>query len=581
MIYFRLVFWSFALHIFTAFSEDPMEHFGWRRNLTRKFPNTWSQYAIKWLELTLDRTGRRGFSFATYLQNLYQKSIYFVEKVTTGVHTCEYGNMRESMTIKEPIVELKIESRLCQKPVRYFWMFSLDSELRLNVTFKYIKTAEVLGNCVGRNIRIQSNDTFFLFCGFQSKFNFYPPSPDIALKAEAKVVDLSFQATFSIFSKDIIVNELPDIEKDFVPKYVDLIEIRRLILYTYELRGEKFENMNLGFQALQNVSLMYFDGPGFLSKKGIASTSKANIALSTFQCILQVLHLAAKSVQYKVSFFGKEFPVKTVTLIKFTNVIVDTSNSPHAHNVGAPSAKVYQIISPVNTTLKITVTNFTFIGRPSSRCYYGGASLFNENNGTWNEFESFCNKDIDKQSIWWWPPQITYSKYNNILFVLHWCKEYSSLNLKAEISYTFCKVVIISPCKMQVPPDRLDGRKLLYALQNLASLTYPKIVLNPSYCTILHKTSGKYETIQERDLTLYSQMLEMNSIPIVLCPMVLQMDQIKFGTHLEIYNVTGFFKATPLLQMHGTWHVSEYSHFSGQYFCTIKRQRHYEPKEEF
>ena len=143
MIYFRLIFWSFALHIFTAFSEDPMEHFGWRRNLTRKFPNTWSQYAIKWLELTLDRTGRRGFSFATYLQNLYQKSIYFVEKVTTGVHTCEYGNMRESMTIKEAIVELKIESRLCQKPVRYFWMFSLDSELRLNVTFKYIKTAEI------------------------------------------------------------------------------------------------------------------------------------------------------------------------------------------------------------------------------------------------------------------------------------------------------------------------------------------------------------------------------------------------------------------------------------------------------
>ena len=91
---------------------------------------------------------------------------------------------------------------------------------------------------MGRNIRIQSNDTFFLFCGFLSKFNFYPPSPDIALKAEAKVVDLSFQATFSIFSKDIIVNELPDIEKDFVSKYVHLIEIRRLILYTYELRGE-------------------------------------------------------------------------------------------------------------------------------------------------------------------------------------------------------------------------------------------------------------------------------------------------------------------------------------------------------
>ena len=47
-------------------------------------------------------------------------------------------------------------------------------------------------------------------------------------------------------------------------------------------------------------------------------------------------------------------------------------------------------------------------------------------------------------------------------------------------------------------------------------------------------------------------MLEMNSIPIVLCPMALQMDQIEFGKRLGIYNVTGFFKATPLLQMHGT-----------------------------
>ena len=438
--------------------------------------------------------------------------------------------------------------------------------MRLNITLYSIKARDVFGHCMGNNIIVQSGEVNFVFCGRYSTFNVYPPYRQVAFIVNF-VFHLIFQTGFSLISKDIVFNKAAQKGYDFTtPVFVHDIIAQGFLLYTYRIIVNKYEVLYFDLRITNVISAIYFDGPGFLSEKQRLLKSWNVVALSSFQCFVQILYERTQIQPYDLWYTGYPLPMDEIHLADVEYNKISSSGSKcwrGEHTKFSPC--VYKAISPINSIVKVTTTKFVHRSEEDAKCLLGGMAFFvDDTSGVLEETHTFCNKEIDRHDTEWLFPQSFYLDSNVSVIVIYLFKEYSWLSVESTITYSRCRVLTISPCKIHLPTtDTPDVMSLVVKAMNNK---LGNIDENPGLCTILQLSSGKYETVPLEDLTRYFELLEITTYK--RCSVTINLNHMSHQPLSTQYEIIGFHerKKLPFAMMFFV-EVQDYDSFDGNYSC--------------
>ena len=551
-------------------SEDPLQHLRWRKGGVND-PKPWFLYGTKWLEKRMSK-GISMIRMLSYLQIQFEK---FTRKLKQTFIVSP--NFLNSMTITYPTQRFEFNSsqhRLLRgyPKLEIKWTFLLHSQMRLNITFYSVKAGDIFGHCMGNSIIVQSGEAEFSFCGRHSTFNVYPPHRQVLFRI-GFLLHLILETGFGLISQNVVRNKVTEEGYDFAtPIFIHYIISRGFLLYTYKIVVEKYEILYIDLQATDKISTIYFDGPGFLSKKQRLPKSQNIVVLSSFQCLVQILYERTQIQPYNLWYTGYPSPMEEIHLadVEYSKISSSGSKCTHwEHTKISPC--VYRVIRPINSVVTVTITKFIHSGETDAECLFGGMAIFvDDTSGVLKETYTFCNKEIDRNDTEWLFPQSFYLDSNVSVIVIYLFEEYSWLSGKLTITYSQCRLLTISPCKIHLPTsDTPDIMKLVVkAMQNMMENMY----VNPKFCTILQLSSGRYETVPLKDLTRYFELLEITTYQ--LCSVTINLNHILYQPLATQYEITGFHETEKLpIGIAFYVQVQDYDSFDGNYSCSTASDR--------
>ena len=145
---------------------------------------------------------------------------------------------------------------------------------------------------------------------------------------------------------------------------------------TYRILVKKHERITLSSGKVpEEINVIIFNGPGFLSSVVFLQKERINIFTTTFQCVIQVIHHEYKKqktifspIDYLAQLIGKKH-----IHIKIKPEIVQF---PGNSCIETSCLFVLFFHSKHNVYFNATIHQFSYEGQPSSKCYFGGFAFF-------------------------------------------------------------------------------------------------------------------------------------------------------------------------------------------------------------
>ena len=456
--------------------DDVLTHVNWRKMVNKtKLPKYWLAYINKsatTLNMPLYRI--ETFKYSMYiLKTEADEILIHFNKVLDETFQCEkhshiwdrsspiYWKHRIFLAkpthirrhIFNPTISINMK---CPKGVycsesyfvetSYKLLFVLHKNLRLNITFKELNLREVFGTCDLYNLSVKSyNSSLFTYCGIHSQFSLYPPTNNITISMSLYYeIPTYVQMLFSVISKSLLENQQPFKVRLYSLLTIHYLVVAQLVINTYKVNVKKFYTVYLTLYQQNIKKFIVFHGPGILSRKTQVNANDSNtLNVGTFQCLIQVLiNKNDNSKTMKSSYFSYKSQRFPRTLIKVTDnnqILASFSSATFKNQIS------YNIRSPKTSKIKLNIISYTFEGRESSKCDYGGIALFDYKlpERLFKESTTICNEDNHREHT---SKQTFYSSFHYMMIVGYEYKEYSSVTFNASISRTHCNVAQINPC---------------------------------------------------------------------------------------------------------------------------------------
>ncbi len=419
------------------------------------------------------------FSQTLILEYLSSKCKHLERKTHETANTCEV----QSQTMKSPIIHGFFEGFQCHDTSQFQieWLFSLDVNLRLNVTFQTIYIEKFKGysglNFFEQNtLEIVQGEKHMMILGKHAGFSLCSLMTEVRLLVEITFVwKTFFHIDFGVMSKGLIVSQIPYFRKyDIIDYHAESeneliyfhdIQMSQKQVYTYKISANTFEVLILNFNETKGASFLFFDGPGFLSSKTEITVPKGPIQLRSFQCVAQVILHTGSTQLPQIDFDSLPIPMQKMKLPNTWRVTGKNCSS-------MPCVRALE--SPMDTFVNVTITKFAHFAEADEFCSFGGVALFEDKflNDSLVEFKRFCNKQPGESRVQWNLPRSMYSKSNILVLTVISYTHYSSLEMTMEVTHSPCVVFRMSACK---------------------EAGVHKIYLKSDLCNLIQLSSGLYD----------------------------------------------------------------------------------------
>ena len=379
--------------------------------------------------------------------------------------------------------------------------FSLEKELRLNVTFLSIDFLVVGKICQYDKIWIQSQSKLstsnFVFCGIHSQFSLYPGSKDVKLviKVYKARHPINIRVMFSVISNRIIESHSPLKSKPrpvlLTSTVVDNIIVQNTIVYSFKFQTEKYNGINFSLKVYNKMYIL-FSGPGYKSRK-INISETVMYSVNTFQCSVQLIkHTKVFSVN-----FTSLILYKLKLLPRTHKYVTDNENRtihlPITRGSKESNCSVFVFHPEKNNSLHLRINTFTQKGSSHPYCLHGGMIIYELNYEDPKMFESLCKKYETSESSDIFNQRSFYSYQSALMVVFYQYKQYSLITIKFTLSTSDCKGIKINFCKILNDKNQLiKSNNLLSLMNELGNL---QLLLFTNSCFVLQFHTNPHTTL--------------------------------------------------------------------------------------
>ena len=227
MTHYFLLFW-----ILTKCRSDQMfVNFPWRKNFLKEHEKSWFGYP---LEIVKHLMGKVALDFRKELKYAKQYVYHFLKSVKNVLeNTCErnifqHMNTRnhKNMMVRPPLGRLAMDTwndhytkhrincawtDFFDLPGQrsYAWLFQLDSNLRLNLSFLTFFIKDVFTYCGWGMMHLRdilpTGTESFILCGKHPEFTHYSSSSSVLLEIQYEItLPVEIYVLFSVFAKNIV-----------------------------------------------------------------------------------------------------------------------------------------------------------------------------------------------------------------------------------------------------------------------------------------------------------------------------------------------------------------------------------------
>ena len=332
-----------------------------------------------------------------------------------------------------------------KRPIVFAWHLKLHKSLRTKITFFNFKIYQVFGFCP-YNASIKSifhnSSKIFTYCGVISLFTIYPRDFEVSFKLHiGNAWYIKLNTTFDLISANIIENYKLEDNKFYTSVHVYHLKLIMTCIITYKIVVEKYQNIVLYTQLSSYSHAIIYNGPGYLTQKTIAKSNSQLIVINSFQIIVEfVTHCAeSRSNLNRDLFFTYSTKINDFNTEELSETRLSTSISFSSKGQGVSSIVLFR--SPDHSSVNVTILRYSFQGVYEPNCPFGAVSFFEYSNlQNITEIKSICSSSIEGHF------QNVYSSTGSMLIVFYAYREYSSLNVTVNVSYTRCQSVRIQSC---------------------------------------------------------------------------------------------------------------------------------------
>ncbi len=407
--------------------------------------------------------------------------------------------------------------------LQFSFIFTLERQLRLNLSFAYIYIPNMYGNCHTNKLQIKQNNerVDFVYCGIQADFFLYPFSNQVQMTPSLKeALPLRFLFTSSILSQDILFNQELFPGAKVTPISIHNMVFCKTVIFSYRITTRKFRILVLNISVLAAHNLFVFDGPGVLSKMESVSINK-QIPLRSYQCLIQIIKSVHRFLNHNIDYKGN--------MSVNTALSVDTSKSISIHYPDQICESHYCVVyvhSTKDSVLKVAMSKISFIGKQTRDCRFGGISVLD----FMEEVFTFCENIIYRNIVDSHWHRITFIDFSSGFLLLHSYNEYSYLSCHINISAVNCQLVKLTTCG-DYQTKAIGMEKLYDYFTHIQSLETNK-------CTVVQISSGLHDKNNMLDLEMSDAFVKYSRVIYPLCkPIELKLDQTRFNKKGVHYNV--------------------------------------------
>ena len=524
--------------------EDHLNHIDWRKNINKsQDPKHWISYVHKHLHVLLDYSSTRDILYVSALDtmaeqgnNSYMKfqlvkyeDLKGQKRKIKRKSTFDYESLLDYATIyvingsrTETLSTVPIQLSTAEPPSPFspFYglemlplpsapihgshtiYFSLEKEIRLNVTFLSIDFLIVGKICQYDKIWIQSQSKLstsnFVFCGIYSQFSLYPGSRDVKLviKVYKAKHPINISVMFSVISNRIIESHSPLKSKPkpvlLTSTAVDNIIIQNTMVYSFKFQAEKYNGINFSLKLNNKMYILLFSGPGYKSRK-INISETAMYFVNTFQCSLQLI----KHTKVFSDNFTSLILYKSKLLPRTHKYMTDnehrTIHLPITRGSKESDCLIFVFHTEKNNFLHLRINTFTQKGSSHPYCLHGGMIIYELNHKDPNMFESLCKKYEISETNDIFNQRSFYSYESALMVVFYQYKQYSVITIKFTLSTSDCKGIKINFCKILNDKNQLIKSNNLFSLMN--ELGNLQLLLFTNSCFVLQFHTNPHTTL--------------------------------------------------------------------------------------
>ena len=414
-----------------------------------------------------------------YIQSLRQKSarLFIVENQEPRFNALNLVNvlgenfklLKSSMTIKNPLGKIEKKERgwyrhVCSETterkkrlhekfygcvsyhIEHTWNFTLDKQLRLNVTFDLVSIVfsnmyscrSNVGNITVKNGR---NDVSCLYCGVLANISCFPKGRNLGIFLYVKQY-VKYNILFSYSVMDMS------------------------ILYSYH--NTTWNKDINGVQKLFNRGIYLFAGEKYIDEYLISTDQAKTIVFTINKTQLFVVHDGPGQACSKLRHFENKYYTKSfIAFIIYTRhykesnaTVIYESNQSVIYitleinktldlNYSSVCAQKLQIctiyiVTTLNLNLVITTVNMTYCGLENTQCYFAGFVAYKRTR--WQSLKHVSTVCALQNIKIEYKPIYIDSKSGFLIFYAF--KEYGNLHMSLRITTIQCKLIPINICAL-------------------------------------------------------------------------------------------------------------------------------------
>ena len=332
-----------------------------------------------------------------------------------------------------------------KRSIVFTWNLKPHKSLRTKITFLDFKIYRVFGHCLHNASIIsifRNSSKIFTYYGVISQFSICPPDFEIKFQIQmGNVWYVQLNTVFDLISTNIIENYKLEDSKFYKSIHVYHLKLTMTYVATYKIVVEKYQKIVLYTKLPLHTYGMIYNGPGFLAQKTTVKANSQLIVINSFQIIVEFVtnyteNRSNSNRDFLLAYFTQFGDFKNEELsetrmrvsVSFMSILTGTSY-------------IMLLKSPHQSSVNVTIVHYNFQGVYDPICPYGAVSFFEDLN--WKnitEIKSLCSSSYEGYL------QNVYSSTGRMLVVFYSYKEYSSLNVTVNVSYTSCKSVRIQSC---------------------------------------------------------------------------------------------------------------------------------------
>ena len=419
-------------------------------------PKTWYQYIrmtiVRFLEFTQ-------YSYTNRSIQQFRSGLFKWSKIVLQLRYREIK--MSSLSDKKLKITTYITGQFIlhsDKTYNHYFMYNIDTRLRLNVTFviiSFIYNFDYYLNVYKVPLRILDGEknASFQFYGHHSPFNFYPYFIKVPIILDTSMMTgqpfaLNFIFTvmdqYIVYSISNIYFDDLDNVNNRPPDLVYSIS-HETIVPSYFIQVRKISYIVLSFEHNLTFAYVVYDGPGFSSNLIVLKSNVSKIiSTSTFQCIIQLkiqssLRKYPNIIMYRSNYLNNNNSI-FIDLTNHTNMTVQLPNTMCLDNLC-----VVDVNTETDLQINVTFNKIVSEGIYNPTCKYGGIVTEEYLNNEYDENPTICQNHSGqiKQA------RSMYSSTSSLVLILYWYSMYQNIMASLTLSLTRCKPVTIDLCELQ------------------------------------------------------------------------------------------------------------------------------------